>query len=176
MQPITSLVAELFNEDVSDGVAFTVDGPGTSDGFVLFCDGETDIQDASRPIEQEEIDACSANGVEYIELAVAFDGITVMTNPRTPTTCLNHGDLYALFGPESNGIDTWDGATRWPTRSAGRTGSSSAPLEITARRGVGDLRRVHRSLGIEDIAPSRGFRRTRPRRCAPTTRPLPTTT
>ena len=64
VQPITSLVAELFNEDVSDGVAFTVDGPGTSDGFVLFCDGETDIQDASRPIEQEEIDACSSNGVE----------------------------------------------------------------------------------------------------------------
>ena len=149
VQPITSLVAELFNEDVSDGVAFTVDGPGTSDGFVLFCDGETDIQDASRPIEQEEIDACSANGVEYIELAVAFDGITVMTNPaNADVTCLNHGDLYALFGPESNGIDTWDGADAL----ANEVGGNGRVPERPARdhrpgRGVGDLRRVHRSLG-----------------------------
>ena len=51
VQPITSLVAELFNEDVSSDVSITVDGPGTGDGFVLFCDGETDISDASRPIE-----------------------------------------------------------------------------------------------------------------------------
>src|SRR6185503_958334 len=50
VQPITSLVAELFNEDVSSDVSITVDGPGTGDGFVLFCDGETDIQDASRTI------------------------------------------------------------------------------------------------------------------------------
>ena len=56
MQPITSLVAELFNEDVSSDVSITVDGPGTGDGFVLFCDGETDIQDASRTIEDEEED------------------------------------------------------------------------------------------------------------------------
>ena len=134
MQPITSLVAELFNEDVSDGVAFTVDGPGTSDGFVLFCDGETDIQDASRPIEQEEIDACSANGVEYIELAVAFDGITVMTNPaNADVACLNHGDLYALFGPESNGIDTWDGADALANEVGGTDGFPRAPLEITPR-------------------------------------------
>jgi len=133
VQPITSLVAELFNDDVSDSVAFTVDGPGTSDGFVLFCDGETDIQDASRPIEQEEIDACSANGVEYIELAVAFDGITVMTNPaNADVTCLNHGDLYALFGPESDGIDTWDGADSLANEVGGTDGFPSAPLEITA--------------------------------------------
>src|SRR5207342_787590 len=110
VQPISSLVAELFNEDVSPNVSISVDGPGTGDGFVLFCDGETDISDASRPIEQEEADACSKNGIEYIELPVAFDGITVMTNPANPdVTCLNKGDLYALFGPESDGIDTWDG-------------------------------------------------------------------
>ena len=54
VQPITSLVAELFNEDVSSDVSITVDGPGTGDGFVLFCDGETDISDASRTIEDEE--------------------------------------------------------------------------------------------------------------------------
>jgi phosphate transport system substrate-binding protein len=158
VQPITSLVAELFNEDVSDGVAFTVDGPGTSDGFVLFCDGETDIQDASRPIEQEEIDACSANGVEYIELAVAFDGITVMTNPANgDVTCLNHGDLYALFGPESNGIDTWDGADSLADQVGGTDGFPSAPLEITAPGEESGTYDAFIDLaGIEDIALEQG--------------------
>jgi phosphate transport system substrate-binding protein len=158
VQPITSLVAELFNEDVSDGVAFTVDGPGTSDGFVLFCDGETDIQDASRPIEQEEIDACSANGVEYIELAVAFDGITVMTNPANgDVTCLNNGDLYALFGPESNGIDTWDGADSLANQVGGTDGFPSAPLEITAPGEESGTYDAFIDLaGIEDIALEQG--------------------
>ncbi len=158
VQPITSLVAELFNEDVSDGVAFTVDGPGTSDGFVLFCDGETDIQDASRPIEQEEIDACSANGVEYIELAVAFDGITVMTNPaNADVTCLNNGDLYALFGPESNGIDTWDGADSLANEVGGTDGFPSAPLEITAPGEESGTYDAFIDLsGIEDIALEQG--------------------
>jgi phosphate transport system substrate-binding protein len=158
VQPITSLVAELFNEDVSDGVAFTVDGPGTSDGFVLFCDGETDIQDASRPIEQEEIDACSANGVEYIELAVAFDGITVMTNPaNADVTCLNHGDLYALFGPESNGIDTWDGADALANEVGGTDGFPSVPLEITAPGEESGTYDAFIDLsGIEDIALEQG--------------------
>ena len=158
VQPITSLVAELFNEDVSDGVAFTVDGPGTSDGFVLFCDGETDIQDASRPIEQEEIDACSANGVEYIELAVAFDGITVMTNPaNADVTCLNNGDLYALFGPESDGIDTWDGADSLAKKVGGTDGFPSAPLEITAPGEESGTYDAFIDLsGIEDIALEQG--------------------
>jgi phosphate transport system substrate-binding protein len=158
VQPITSLVAELFNEDVSDGVAFTVDGPGTSDGFVLFCDGETDIQDASRPIEQEEIDACSANGVEYIELAVAFDGISVMTNPANgDVTCLNNGDLYALFGPESDGIDTWDGADPLAKKVGGTDGFPSAPLEITAPGEESGTYDAFIDLsGIEDIALEQG--------------------
>ena len=158
VQPITSLVAELFNEDVSDGVAFTVDGPGTSDGFVLFCDGETDIQDASRPIEQEEIDACSANGVEYIELAVAFDGITVMTNPANgDVTCLNNGDLYALFGPESDRIDTWDGADPLAKKVGGTDGFPSAPLEITAPGEESGTYDAFIDLsGIEDIALEQG--------------------
>jgi phosphate transport system substrate-binding protein len=158
VQPITSLVAELFNEDVSDGVAFTVDGPGTGDGFVLFCDGETDIQDASRPIEQEEIDACSANGVAYIELAVAFDGITVMTNPaNADVTCLNKSDLYALFGPESNGIDTWDGADSLANQVGGTDGFPSAPLEITAPGEESGTYDAFLDLaGIEDIAIEQG--------------------
>jgi phosphate transport system substrate-binding protein len=158
VQPITSLVAELFNEDVSSDVSITVDGPGTGDGFVLFCDGETDIQDASRTIEDEEKAACDKNGIEYVELAVAFDGITVMTNPANgDVTCLNTGDLYALFGPESDGIDTWDGADSLAQQVGGNDSFPSAPLEITApgtESGTYDA--FIELAGIEDTALSQG--------------------
>lgn len=156
--PISSLVAELFNEDVSSDVSITVDGPGTGDGFVLFCDGETDISDASRPIEPEEADACAANGIEYVELPVAFDGITVMTNPaNADVSCLNDGDLYALFGPESDGIDTWDGADSLATKVGGNGGFPSAPLEITAPgEESGTYDAFIELAGIEDIALEQG--------------------
>jgi phosphate transport system substrate-binding protein len=156
--PISSLVAELFNEDVSSNVSISVDGPGTGDGFVLFCDGETDISDASRPIEQEEADACASNGIEYVELAVAFDGITVMTNPaNTDVTCLDDGDLYGLFGPESDGIDTWDGANQLAQQVGGKGDLPSLPLEITApgtESGTYDA--FIELAGIEDTALSQG--------------------
>jgi phosphate transport system substrate-binding protein len=156
--PISSLVAELFNEDVSPNVQITVDGPGTGDGFVLFCDGETDVSDASRPIEQEEADACSKNGIEYIELAVAYDGITVMTNPaNADVTCLNKGDLYALFGPESDGIDTWDGADSLAQQVGGTDGFPNAPLEITAPgEESGTYDAFIELAGIEDTALAQG--------------------
>jgi phosphate transport system substrate-binding protein len=158
VQPITSLVAELFNEDVAPGVAVTVDGPGTSDGFVLFCDGDSDVQDASRPIEQEEIDACAANGVEYVELPVAFDGITVMTNPANgEVSCLNTGDLYALFGPESEGIDTWSAADPLAKKVGGTDVYPNAPLEITAPgEESGTYDAFIDVAGIEDIAIEQG--------------------
>jgi phosphate transport system substrate-binding protein len=158
VQPITNLVAELFNEDVAPNVAISVSGVGTSDGFVLFCDGETDVQDASRPIEQEEIDACAENGVEYVELPVAFDGITVMTNPaNADVSCLNTGDLYALFGPESEGIDTWDGADALATEVGGTDAFPAAPLEITAPGEESGTYDAFVDLaGIEDIAIEHG--------------------
>ena len=130
--PISNLVAELFSEQNPD-VQLSVDGPGTGDGFVLFCKGETDISDASRPIEDDEKTACADGGVDYVELAIAFDGITVMTNPQnSAVTCLNSGDLYALFGPESEGIDTWNGADSLAKEVGGNGGFPDAPLEITA--------------------------------------------
>jgi phosphate transport system substrate-binding protein len=156
--PISSLVAELFNEDVSSNVSISVDGPGTGDGFVLFCDGETDISDASRPIEQEEADACASNGIEYVELAVAFDGITVMTNPANgDVTCLDKGDLYALFGPESDGIDTWNGADQLAQQVGGKGGLPDAPLEITAPGTESGTYDAFIELsGIEETALSQG--------------------
>jgi len=131
VQPITDLVAELFIEQAPD-VQISVDGPGSSDGFVLFCDGETDVQDASRAISDEEIAACQANGVEYTELEVAFDGITVMTNPANTIECLTTADLYALMGPESEGFESWSDANGLARELGGTDSFPDSPLEITA--------------------------------------------
>jgi phosphate transport system substrate-binding protein len=110
VEPVTALVAELFAEENPD-VAINVEGPGTGDGFELFCNGETDISDASRPIAEDEVEVCEENGVEYTELYVGIDGLTVMTSPEnTAVECMNFADLYALMGPEAEGFTNWSDA------------------------------------------------------------------
>ena len=131
VEPISALVAELFNEDNPD-VQIRVDGPGTGDGFELFCAGDTDISDASRPIAAEQIAACEDAGVDYVELEVALDGVTLMTNPANAVECLTTGDIYALFGPESEGFTSWADANALATEVGGQGGFADAPLEITA--------------------------------------------
>lgn len=73
VEPISQCVLE------QSGFAGGVEGPGTGDGFQRFCNGETDISDASRAIKDEEAATCAENGVEYTELVVAIDGMAVMT-------------------------------------------------------------------------------------------------
>jgi len=131
VEPITSLVAEKFQSQNPD-VQVAVDGPGTSDGFELFCNGETDISNASRAIEAEEIAACAENGIEPIEIEVGLDALTVIGNPTNPIDCLNFGDLYALFGPESEGFTSWSDANALATEVGGNGGFPGAPLTIVA--------------------------------------------
>jgi phosphate transport system substrate-binding protein len=155
--PISNLVAELFNESNPD-VQLRVDGPGTGDGFELFCKGDTDISDASRQIEEEEIAACKEAGIDYVELEVGIDGIVVMTNPANEAvSCLNQGDLYALFGPESEGFATWSDANALATEVGGTGDFPDAPLEITA---PGEESGTYDSFieinGFEDLAIERG--------------------
>jgi phosphate transport system substrate-binding protein len=112
VEPITLIVAEKFHEhDPSFG--FQVEGPGTGDGFALFCNGETHISNASRPIQPAEIEDCTANGVEFVELLVAYDGLAVITSRQNEEIdCLSFVDLYALVGPESQGFRRWSDADR----------------------------------------------------------------
>jgi phosphate transport system substrate-binding protein len=134
VEPISSLNAEKFQSE-NPGVSIAVDGPGTSDGFELFCNGETDISDASRPIEEEEIAACEENGVEFVELKVAIDGLSVITSTEnSEVECLDFLDLYALLGPESEGFDTWAEASDLGEEIGAPNAGSypDAPLEITA--------------------------------------------
>jgi phosphate transport system substrate-binding protein len=111
VEPISSGVAELF-KDANPGFEYTIEGPGTGDGFKKFCAGETDISDASRRIKDEEAASCASAGIDYVELRIAIDGLSILTSSaNTAVTCLSFADLYALVGPESTGFARWsDGA------------------------------------------------------------------
>jgi phosphate transport system substrate-binding protein len=153
VEPISSLVAEAFQGNYPD-VTVSVEGPGTGDGFELFCAGETNISDASRPIEDTEAKACKDGGVDYVELEVGLDGITVMTSPANEAvTCLNLGDLYALLGPESEGFANWSDADALAQTVGGTGGFPDVPLDIT---GPGEESGTYDALielaGIEDTA------------------------
>ena len=84
--PITEAVAEDFQKKT--GTKVTVGISGTGGGFKKFCRGETMISDASRPILKKEIDMCAENGITYIELPIAYDALTVVTNKGN--TWLSH--------------------------------------------------------------------------------------
>ncbi len=155
VQPISSLVAEKFNGDNPD-VSISVDGPGTGDGFVLFCEGKTDINDASRRIEPEEAEACKESGVDYVELKIGLDGITAMTNPaNSAVTCLTKADLYALFGPESQGFVNWSDANMLDTELGGKGAFPNAPLDITAPGEESGTYDSFIELALKDIADQR---------------------
>jgi phosphate transport system substrate-binding protein len=130
--PISQAVAEAFKL-VNPDIGYTVEGPGTGDGFALLCDGTIDIADASREIREEEIQACADGGVTYTELKIAYDGITVMTHPETPIDCLTTADLYALFGPESDNTAAWQDAGLLAAELGSTTSyPADLPLQITA--------------------------------------------
>jgi phosphate transport system substrate-binding protein len=111
VEPISIAAGNAF-ADANPGVAITVEGPGTGDGFAKFCNGETDISDASRAIKAEEAENCEANGIDFIELQVAVDGLSVITSVENDAVeCLSFVDLYALLGPDATGINNWADAT-----------------------------------------------------------------
>ena len=110
VEPITVAVAEKFSAE-NPNVEISVSGPGTSDGFELFCAGETDLQDASRAIEAEELANCKKNGIEFVELKVGIDGLSMITSAQNDfIDCVNFADIWALLGPEAEGFDQWSDA------------------------------------------------------------------
>ena len=109
VQPLSSAAAELYAHQQPD-VNVTVAGSGTSGGFEQFCAGKTDISNASRPIEREEVQACKEGGVDYIELQVAIDALTVAVNPDVDfTDCLTVDQLKKIWEPAAEGkITNWN--------------------------------------------------------------------
>lgn len=154
VEPITIRVAELL-EDRNDDVLVNVDGPGTGDGFKLFCAGQTDLSDASRAIKSEEIADCDDNGVDFIELPVAFDGLTVMTSPDNPVDCLTFPDLYALMGPEAEGVRTWREAQALAHELGSSTKLPDVSLDVTAPGEESGTFDSFVELALKDIAEQR---------------------
>ena len=131
VEPISTWVAEEF-ELVEPDVLVNVDGPGTGDGFELFCNGETDISNASRPIKAPEVEKCEANGIEFIELKVAIDGLAVVTNAANDAiSCVAPADIYALVGPESQGFTSWADAQELAAALGSTTTFPNAPLDVS---------------------------------------------
>ena len=115
--PITEAVAEEFNK-VAGKVRVTVGISGTGGGFKRFSAGEIDIADASRPIKQAESDAASKSKIEFVELPVAYDGLTIVVNPKN-TWCdsLSVDQITKLYSA-SGGIKTWkDLNPAWPEKA-----------------------------------------------------------
>jgi phosphate transport system substrate-binding protein len=103
--PLTEAIAEEFEAENPD-VKVTVGTSGTGGGFEKFCAGETDISDASRAIEPEEVAACEKAGVVNEEVRVATDALTVVVNPENPVNCLTVEQLGAIWGPDSK-LSSW---------------------------------------------------------------------
>jgi phosphate transport system substrate-binding protein len=104
--PFTTQAAENFKQ-VDSGVEVTVGISGTGGGFERFCADETDLSNASRPIEADEEQLCAEAGVEYVELPVANDALTVVVNPANDwATCLTVEQLKTIWEPGSK-VESW---------------------------------------------------------------------
>jgi phosphate transport system substrate-binding protein len=155
VEPVSVRTQELFN-DVYPDVNISVDGPGTGDGFALFCSGETDISDASRAIKDSEAETCAENGIEFTELQVGIDGIGVMTHTGNAVECVTFADLYALIGPEATGFTNWADANALSAELGGAGALPDEPLDIF---GPGEESGTFDSfveIVLEDFADERG--------------------
>ena len=121
--PLTEAVAEEFQIAKRGAVRVTVGISGTGGGFKKFCRGETDVQDASRPILAEEMEACRKNGIQYYEFPVAFDAITlVVSQQNTWADAVTVAELKRMWEPPAQGK-----ITRW---SQVRAGWPDVPLKL----------------------------------------------
>jgi phosphate transport system substrate-binding protein len=115
--PLTQAVAEEFNAQAPN-VQISVDISGTGGGFKRFCAGEIDIQNASRAIKDDEATTCAESGLDWYELEVAYDGVTVVTSKEnTWLACITTGDLKRVWQKE-NPAQTWaDLSADYPTET-----------------------------------------------------------
>jgi phosphate transport system substrate-binding protein len=115
--PITEAVAEEFQKAKKNAIKVTVGISGTGGGFKKFCRDETDVANASRPITAKEMEDCKAAGVQYVEMPVAFDALTVVVNPKN--TFLKQAtveEMKKLWEPAAQGtITKWNQVNpAWP--------------------------------------------------------------
>lgn len=132
VEPVTNLLAESFSA-ANPGVAFSVSGPGSGDGHKAACAGEVPIWNSSRQIKDSEAECLAEAGIEFIELRVGIDGISVITSAENDAVeCLNFADLYSLVGIESTGFGSWADANALNADLAGTGPFPDAGLEVFA--------------------------------------------
>ena len=115
--PVTEAVAEEFQKAKKGAVKVTVGISGTGGGFKKFCRGEIDVSNASRPILRKEMEDCKAAGVEYVELPVAFDALTVVVHPQNDfVKQITVAELRKMWEPAAQGkVRSWrDVNAAWP--------------------------------------------------------------
>lgn len=115
--PISEAVAEEYQKNTRGAVRVTVGISGTGGGFKKFCRGETDIQDASRPISADEMEDCRKHGIQYFELPIAFDAMTLVVSPKnTWLQSVTLQDLKRMWEPSAQGkITRWNQVNQaWP--------------------------------------------------------------
>lgn len=115
--PITEAVAEEFQASQKGKIKVTVGISGTGGGFKKFCRGETDVQNASRPIQSAEMQACKTTGIKYFELPIAYDAIAIVVNPKnTWLTEITVDELKKIWEPAAQGkITKWNQVNpKWP--------------------------------------------------------------
>ncbi|MCE2896537.1 MAG: PstS family phosphate ABC transporter substrate-binding protein [Betaproteobacteria bacterium] len=118
--PITEAVAEDFQQSKKGKIRVTVGISGTGGGFKKFCRGETDMSNASRPILAREMEECKRAGIQYVELPVAYDALTVVMNPKNDwIKALTVADLKKMWEPAAQGkVTKWKQVnSAWPDSS-----------------------------------------------------------
>ena len=155
VQPITQAAAELFRQENPEA-RIEVGGAGTSDGFEAFCQGDTQISDASRPIDvAEEVPVCEENGVEFIEIPVAYDGISVVVNKQGNdwATDITSEELKKIWEPAAEGkITKWSQVrSDWPDKPLNLygPGTESGTYEFFNETIVANEEEVSRQSDVE---------------------------
>jgi phosphate transport system substrate-binding protein len=127
--PVQEAIAEEFQKAKKGQVRVTVGISGTGGGFKKFCRGETDITNGSRPILKEEIEACRSAGIDYYELPLAFDALTVAVSPKNTFVgeCITVADLKKIWEPAAQGkVQAWaDVKQGWPRQPLKLYGAGS---------------------------------------------------
>lgn len=126
--PVTEAVAEEFQSSQKGKIRVTVGKSGTGGGFKKFCRGETDVQNASRPIQTTEMEACKKAGVRYFEIPIAYDAIVVIVNPKNDwVKDITVAELKKMWSPEAQGkLNLWsDINPAWPKEKMRLFGAGS---------------------------------------------------
>ncbi len=126
--PVSEAFAEEFQKSTKGAVRVTVGVSGTGGGFKKFCRGETDISNGSRPILRQEMDECAKNGVQFIEMPIAFDALTVAVSPKNAfLECITVAELKKIWEPAAQGkvMNFSDVKAGWPNKKMSLFGAGS---------------------------------------------------